>query len=96
MCAVDWRVLRAKAERIVGKLPGTRLQWSNESSSRRGGEKRRTEKVADEIVAAEIEAEAGETGGNEDNRFGYYPLLSESGQLGGKEICKTSTNVQKE
>lgn len=63
MCTVDWRVLRVKAERIVGKLPRTRLQWSNDSSSRRGGEKRWTEKVADEIVAAEIEAEAGETGG---------------------------------
>lgn len=44
-------------------LPRTRLQWSNDSSSRRGGENGWTEMVADEIVAAETEAEAGETGG---------------------------------
>lgn len=40
-------------------LPRTRLQWSNDSCSRRGGEERLTEKVTDEIVAAEIEAQQG-------------------------------------
>lgn len=77
-------------------LPRTRLQCSNDSSIRRGGEKRLTEKVADEIVAAEIEAAGGREEGNEDNHFGCSPHLSEHGQLGGKEICKANTNVQKE
>lgn len=78
-------------------LPRTRLQWSNDSSSRRGGENGWTEMVADEIVAAETEAEAGETGG--EWRESPWVLSTTEWKWtwsGGKEICKANSNVQKE